>query len=118
MEPILLMRKARLSKSLSHRLELGKFLVSCRLTQLVESRSLVINERTGAMYRRLSISANINCPPVPVEFHNLAFIHDHDLHNYQKIFAIQRVCSTNPVVVNDGPQPVCDGNNCTICKLS
>ena len=48
MEPTLLMRKARLSKSLSHRLELGKFLHSRRLTQLVESRSLVTDERTGA----------------------------------------------------------------------
>ena len=53
----------------------------------------------------------------PVKFHNLAFLHDHDLYNYQKIFTTE-VCSTNPVVVNDGPQPVCDGDNGTICKLS
>ena len=88
------MRKARRSRSLSHRLELGKFLDSRRLAQLVESRSLVIDERTGAMYGRLSVSANVNCPPVPIEFHNPAFIHDHDLHNYQKIFTIQRVAQT------------------------
>jgi hypothetical protein len=40
-----LIRRAR---SMSHRLELGKFLDPRRLTQLVESRSLVIDEQTGA----------------------------------------------------------------------